>query len=362
MSPSPDAGSARKSFIVRVKKGEQIAHAVEPVGFKEAGIREVQDLEAWIVAKPEILGEPLLVLDDEYRDFEGAKDRLDVLCIDQPGNVVVVELKRTESAGHADLQAVRYAAMVQPIMLDRAAEILSRARQRKGEDLSPEAAKRKILEFMGEAEAEEDPQLSTEPRIVIASPGFAEQILTTADYLTKHGISVTCVSLSAYSLGDGHFVLVPRTEYPVRQLQNFQRELRVKEEAVRSASRPVVSKEDWEQRASKESMQVLDWLLKILSESGEPVQLHYARSYVRALDASGRTLPLWIHPEKDPLEVHVRFPDSERATYWKGKLEEAGMTAWVTGSDVVRCQLPFKDVERNYGIVKEMLRDASKVG
>lgn len=221
-----------------MRKGERAANHLAPVKFEEAGIREVQDLEKWVVAKPALLGEPLLVLGKEYSEFEGAKDRLDILCLDQQGHIVVVELKRTESAGHADLQSLRYAALVQTFTLDDAADILSRSKEKEGEQVNAEEAKKKILEFMEESGAEEiPPELVTEPRIIIASPGFSEQLLATADYLKKHGIDITCVSLTAYSLGEGHFVLVPRTEYPIRELQNFQRKLRNKEEAVQSAKR-----------------------------------------------------------------------------------------------------------------------------
>lgn len=237
--PDPtESTSTRSSIILSVKKGDGSVHHLKPVKFEDAGIREVQDLEKWILAKPEVLGEPLLVLDDEYSKFEGARDRLDILCLDRQGHIVVVELKRTETAGHADLQSLRYAAMVQPYTLNDAAGILSASRQRQGNGLRVEDARGEILKFMEEGEAEIAPtELDTEPRIIIASSGFSEQVLTTADYLKKHGIDITCVSLSAYSLGEGHFVVVPETVFPVRQLQNFLRKLRTKEEAVQSANR-----------------------------------------------------------------------------------------------------------------------------
>jgi hypothetical protein len=356
----PQSTRARSSIIVKVRRGERAVNHLVPVKFEEAGIREVQDLETWILAKPEVLGEPLLVLDDEFNAFEGAKDRLDILCLDQQAHIVVVELKRTDTAGHADLQSLRYAAMVQPYTLDYAAGILSRSRQREGQDLSPADAKRKILEFLEESGAEDVPsELTTEPRIIIASPGFSEQILTTADYLKKHGIDITCVSLSAYSLGEGHFILVPRTEFPVRQLQNFQRELHAKEEAVQSARRAAVDRAYWEDRAGKESMRVVDSLFKILSESDDSVQPSFSLGYIRPRIGSGHSWPIWIHPEKKPLRVDVELADSQKATEWKGKLELAGLEADSTRPEVVRFRLTPDTLERNAGIVKGFLKEAS---
>lgn len=90
MSHPPQSTSTRSSILVKVRKGEHTVSHLVPVRFEDAGIREVQDLETWILAKPEVLGEPLLVLDDEFNAFEGAKDRLDILALDQQGHIVVV--------------------------------------------------------------------------------------------------------------------------------------------------------------------------------------------------------------------------------------------------------------------------------
>lgn len=249
--------------------------------------------------------------------------------------------------------------MVQPYKLDYAAEILSRSWQRDGNDLSTVDAKRKILEFMAESGGEDVPsELTTEPRIIIASPGFSEQILTTADYLKKHGIDITCVSLSAYSLGDGHFILVPRTEFPVRQLQNFQRDLQAKEEAVMSATRATADRAYWENLAGKESMRVVDSLFQILSESDDKMHPGFSRSYIRPLSGAGERLPIWIHGEMKPVTVDVELADSHKATEWKDRLKLAGIEADLYRPGVVRLKLSPEILNRNAGIVRDFLKEA----
>ena len=64
------------------------------------------------------------VLAEEYCDWADSKRRIDLLCIDSDANLVVVELKRTEDGGHADLQAIRYAAMISPMTFDEAVNSL----------------------------------------------------------------------------------------------------------------------------------------------------------------------------------------------------------------------------------------------
>jgi hypothetical protein len=228
----------RKSIIVSAKKGEKGVTHLRPIGLGEAGIREVQDLQNWVLANTEVLGEPLLLLDDQFKDFEGAQDRLDILCADRKGHLVVVELKRTDSADYADLQSLRYAAMIRSFTLDDAARILSESRRGKEANLSEADAKQRIVEFMEADEEGVAPSELSEPRMIIASSGFSDQVLITADYLRAHDIDVTCVSLSAYPVAEGHFILVPDVVLPIPEIADYTYKVRKKEEARQSASQP----------------------------------------------------------------------------------------------------------------------------
>jgi len=63
-------------------------------------------------------GQAPLVVAEEYADFAGSRRRIDLLAVDRSGQLVVVELKRTEDGGHMELQALRYAAMVSTMTFD----------------------------------------------------------------------------------------------------------------------------------------------------------------------------------------------------------------------------------------------------
>jgi len=54
----------------------------------------------------------LMVLACEYSNWSDTKRSIDVLALDKGKNLVVVEIKRTKDGGHAELQALRYAAML----------------------------------------------------------------------------------------------------------------------------------------------------------------------------------------------------------------------------------------------------------
>ena len=52
----------------------------------------------------------VLVVAEEFGDWEESKRRIDLLGLDRDATLVVIELKRTDDGGHMELQAIRYAA------------------------------------------------------------------------------------------------------------------------------------------------------------------------------------------------------------------------------------------------------------
>src|ERR1017187_8179139 len=95
------------------------AERIAPETFVGLSIWERTHIEAWIQGNPEILGEDLLILTSEFDRFVNSSDRLDLLALDRSGNLVVVELKRDSFAGYADLQSLRYAAMVSSMTVEK---------------------------------------------------------------------------------------------------------------------------------------------------------------------------------------------------------------------------------------------------
>src|SRR4051794_22777624 len=96
--------------LFRITEGgmERVAEA----SFAGEGLLERKDIQQWIRKAPSILGESLLVVAEEFGQWEDSRRRIDLLALDEEANLVVIELKRTEDGGHMDLQSVRYGAMV----------------------------------------------------------------------------------------------------------------------------------------------------------------------------------------------------------------------------------------------------------
>jgi hypothetical protein len=92
---------------------------VEETTFAREKLLERKDLQRRLKASISVLSPGLMVIDEEFGDWEDSSRRIDLLCLDRDAHLVVVELKRTDDGGHMELQAVRYAAMVSSMTFDQ---------------------------------------------------------------------------------------------------------------------------------------------------------------------------------------------------------------------------------------------------
>ncbi|MEZ4501356.1 MAG: hypothetical protein R3C39_01885 [Dehalococcoidia bacterium] len=100
--------------------------AVPETDFASEALRERQDLQSVLRDHIEAVVPNVMVLTEEFRDWDDSSLRIDLLGIDDAANLVVIELKRTSDAGHAELQALRYSAMVSSMTFEQAARPMPR--------------------------------------------------------------------------------------------------------------------------------------------------------------------------------------------------------------------------------------------
>ncbi len=196
------------------------------------GVRERQDLQQWIRQNPAALGEELLILGEEFCDWEDSKRRIDLLALDADANLVVIELKRTDDGGHMDLQAVRYAAMISAITFDD----IVRVHEAYLAKCSPEhagSARERVLRFLDATDG--TVALSSVPRILLVSRDFSREITTTVLWLIERGVDIRCVQVVAYKLAD-RLLLDLRQVIPLPQASDYQVRLRHKDEMARQAA------------------------------------------------------------------------------------------------------------------------------
>lgn len=156
------------------------------------GLLERKDLQQFLRADISVIAEDVLVVAEEFGEWEDARRRIDLLGVDRSGRLVVIELKRTEDGGHLELQALRYAAMVSTMTFDQLAETYQRYLGLTQPDISEDATDRLAAWLESE-----DAVLSRDVRIILVSAGFDREITTTVLWLNEvHGMDITCIRLS----------------------------------------------------------------------------------------------------------------------------------------------------------------------
>lgn len=200
--------------------------ALTPTNFAEVAISERADLQRLLQDRIEILDPNLLVISEEFSDWEDSKRRIDLLAIDRDANVVVVELKRTEDGGHMELQSLRYAAMVSAMTFTDAEKTFANYLAKRGDN---RVARDAILKFLGWDEPRED-EFGNQVRIVLASAEFSREITTSVLWLREQGIDITCIRIKPYGTKDELFLDV-QTIIPLPEAEAYVIKIRHKQAA-----------------------------------------------------------------------------------------------------------------------------------
>ena len=203
--------------------------AVPETTFATVGFSERNDIQRLLRDNIQIVDPDVLIISEEFGEWDDSRRRIDLLGIDTNANLVVLELKRTEDGGHMELQAVRYAAMVSTLTFERAVEIFDRYLNKRDDDRDP---RKTILDFLG-WESPEDDEFAASVRIVLVSAEFSKELTTSVMWLSDFGIDVRCVRIKPYGERDSLFVDVQQV-IPLPEAEEYQIRVREKEQLKRS--------------------------------------------------------------------------------------------------------------------------------
>lgn len=199
---------------------------LEETSFAAVGLREREDLQRLLKAQIEVVCTDILVIAESFREWEECRREIDLLALDKDANLIVIELKRTEDAGHAELQAIRYAAMVSAMTFDKAVEVYAEYLRKNG---GPGDAAAALLEFLGWDEPDED-NFAQDVRIVLVAADFSKELTTSVIWLNERDLDIRCVRMKPYK--DGARVLVDVQQViPLPEAQDYI--VRIREKAVR---------------------------------------------------------------------------------------------------------------------------------
>jgi hypothetical protein len=169
------------------------------ISLTEAGLREREHLQEWILAHPGILGEDVLIVTFEFdRWITGAGDptweRLDVLALDRTGHLVLAEPKRDRASDAVMVQALNYAAMASRFSLHDLAEAYA---HRHGSEASAD----EVLEELRDWAPNLTDESLSPPRIVLVAEDFGPVLTKSAMFLIEQGLDLRLVRVQLYRMG-----------------------------------------------------------------------------------------------------------------------------------------------------------------
>ena len=171
---------------------------VPPTTFEAERLGEREDLQRLLRDQPEVIEEGLFIVAEEFSNWQDSTRSIDLLGLDVEGNLVVIELKRTQTGDHSELQAIRYAAMVANMTPEQIIEAHRVYLSKRGID---EDARERVLGHLEATDESESDVHTDRPRIILASAGFSTELTTSVLWLRDGGMDLSCVKLQLYHSG-----------------------------------------------------------------------------------------------------------------------------------------------------------------
>jgi hypothetical protein len=167
---------------------------VNKTNFQSNGVLERDHLQSYLRDKIEIISPDTLIISEEFSEWDESKRRIDLLGIDKEANLIVIELKRTITGDHMELQALRYASMISTLSFDRCINIYQKYIDFRDLNLN---AKEELMSFL-EWDNPLDYEFASDVKIVLASADFSKELTTSVMWLISKGIDITCIKLTPY--------------------------------------------------------------------------------------------------------------------------------------------------------------------
>lgn len=176
------------------------------------------------------------LLATEFNGWEDSKRRIDILACDEAGGLVVIELKRAQADAHAELQALRYAALLSVLPSHVIEDQSLQFQIKKGGKpagwgaVQWRAELAEHLDYSGSDIAGSPVVFDTERiTIVLVSDAVSSELLTTVNWLSRYitpaqpqgkGVTIECHQLSRYSIA-GQEVLHLDKIFPLPLEEDF---------------------------------------------------------------------------------------------------------------------------------------------
>jgi len=209
------------------------------------------DLEAILENNPEYFFEGSKVLIIGRQITTNLNSYVDLLGIDNSGNIIVVELKRNKTPRDTIAQILEYASFVENLDYAQLNEIYQ---DYSGEDVSLEDYHQQYFE----SEPEEKVSFNKHAKLVIVAQLITKEIKQTALYLRKKGLDIYCLEFRYFTTRSGEKIIscdvVVGEEEFIRQ-------------KIESKSLPKVNEKQFRKALDKHGFKVFDRIFEFAKKN-----------------------------------------------------------------------------------------------
>lgn len=197
-----------------------LINKVQSTSFVSESILERTHLQNALKQNIEVIAADCLIISEEYAEWDSSRKRIDLLAVDKEANLIIFELKRTDTGDHMELQAIRYASMISTMTYDHALSVFVDYKVRNGcSDFTKEDAF-KAFESFFEIEVNET-NFGNDVRIILVSAEFSKELTTTVMWLNERDLDITCVRMKPYNY-QGNILIDIQQVIPLPEAKDYQ--------------------------------------------------------------------------------------------------------------------------------------------
>lgn len=217
-------------------------NAIQGTTFINESILERQHLQQALKQNISVIAADCLVLTEEYAEWDASRKRIDLLVIDKQANLVIIELKRTDTGDHMELQALRYASMISTMTFEHALDVLVDYRNKNGEEGFTRENARETIEDFIELDAINETNFGNDVRIILVSAEFSKELTTSVIWLNERDLDITCVRMKPYKYQDQILIDIQQV-LPLPEAKDYQIRAQKKAEERREIQKNLNSKD-----------------------------------------------------------------------------------------------------------------------
>lgn len=190
---------------------------VEQKKFSDLGFRERDHLQEWLAAEPSMFGERLLIIQKEFDGFSDTRERLDLLALDENGNVVVIENKLDDTGRDVVWQSLKYASYCSSLGKEELRSIYQDYLKKSGSD---DTAEQRLSAFLKKDYDEIILNKGASQRIFLVAAMFRKEVTSTVLWLMNYNLKIQCFKVTPYQNGEELFLDIEQI-IPIKDAEEF---------------------------------------------------------------------------------------------------------------------------------------------